>query len=68
MRRLRKAGIGLTVAGSLATGLIGGYGGLAKGLSDHLTRGIPTGWSAQASLSNPPATSNPGRPPRLAKR
>lgn len=43
MSRLKKAGIGFTVAGSLAIGLIGGFEGLrTKAYRDNLAYGIPT--------------------------
>lgn len=43
MSRLKKAGIGLTVVGSLAVGLVGGFEGLrTKAYRDHLAYGIPT--------------------------
>lgn len=43
MSRLKKAGVGLTVAGSLAIGFIGGWEGLrTKAYRDNLAGGIPT--------------------------
>lgn len=41
--RLKKAGVGLTVTGSLAVGIIGGYEGLrTKAYPDRFAGGLPT--------------------------